>query len=314
MATVNDMDGSKDGRLDDDLTRAGIDALLNNVAAFLPELELDPSARIPADTLVAFGEGRLLPHEEAALVSALAHDQASRSEVRALFPERAADVFGEPRDANRPTTGENVVPFPAQRRVINVAGTAAAAAALAAAIVVFVQPPSPPVGGGVDVVHMVQANTSITRDRKTRSPAARKTRSHELHRGEHLFLSMNLGTPSRFDRWLRGAEPWGALVAIDARGKSSVICTSDDTLCHPGEGVMSFAFAHENAAHATGEWRLFFATSGRPPADLHEFRRRIADASDPSDPARAATLAASTIKGAGKFELQRPISVWVQPN
>src|SRR5687768_7465782 len=68
------------------------DPVLARQLVFSPD---GPTGELPlADELVAFGEGRLLPHEAARVRALVQRSPAARAELLEIYPERYAQIFG----------------------------------------------------------------------------------------------------------------------------------------------------------------------------------------------------------------------------
>ena len=186
----------------------------------------------------------------------------------------------------------------------------AAITALAACLVVAVTPPAPLTGSEIQL-------TRLAPDHRLRSASASTaTRGQEngIGRGEQIVLWMTVGEPSRFDRLIRGAEPWAALVSIDARGQARLVCTYDTLDCHAGDGVMSHAFKHEDAVRNTGEWRFGFVSGSQRP-DRVELDALLKRVSDPVDPSSVWNRLVEAVPGLGaSLTLHDPVVVKVKDN
>lgn len=190
----------------------------------VPLAEAPSGERLPAETLAALGERRLLPEEEAETIERVKDSPAARVELRTLYPDRYTELLGDAMPAAASGGGAKVLRFP-----LRPALAGAATFAAAAAITLFVWPYAPPA-----YTDFQQVPTSETRS------VSDDVQTMVVQPGQTVQLLMRLGTTSAFDRW-RGALAWGALYRVDHVGNVSLVCTSDAG-CQRGAGTLSHLF------------------------------------------------------------------------
>ncbi len=256
-----------------------------------------PAGDLPDPELVAaLGEGLLTPAEEAGALAAIRRSPAARVELRDLYPEVFARHFGhEIPKAEAAAEGAKVLAFPARRRVAVISGLALAAAA---AVALFAVPPGPPESSDLTMLRGVRAGDTVR---------GGEAEAISIAPGEKIDLLMKLGTPGTLDA-IRGAQPWGALFAVDAAGRARLVCTHDDAQCKASDKTMAYLFTAPRDAGTT--W--FFFVAAAKPVDDAALERLVAGLE--GAPAEvAATLQSRLDEAAGehhwKVHAQRPLRV-----
>ncbi len=207
--------------LPDPIMDHALDEVMTRV---VPLAEAPSGERLPAETLAALGERRLLPEEEAAAVERVKDSPAARVELRTLYPQRYTELLGDAVPSVPDTGGAKVLRFP-----LRPALAGAATFAAAAAITLFVWPYAPPAH-----TDFQQVPTSETRS------VSDDVQTMVVQPAQTIQLLMRLGTSSTFDRW-RGAVSWGALYRVAHVGNVSLVCTSEAG-CQRGAGTLSHLF------------------------------------------------------------------------
>lgn len=256
-----------------------LDALLAQV---IPLVE-PPAGDLPDANLVgALVEGRLPPGVAHRVTRQIERSPAARAELRALFPERFAEIFEAPPAPPATVPRATGASTRGWRGPLYGALTLVAAAALA----FFLVPPKAPSGSALEVARDSKQNV--------RGPATP---------GSRFAVSMKLGEPSRLDA-LRGKQPFGALLVTDPSGYTRLVCTTvDRQRCTAAEGTLGYLFV---APSAKGAYTLSLLSTPEPlaPSDLTALLGQAQRASTPLD-----ALETAARKRNGKLLRAEPIQV-----
>lgn len=214
---------------------------------------------IDAETLLAFAEKRQSPAEHEATRARIRASVAARRELQALYPEVFDALLETPAQANAPPdVGAKVLPF----RRPAVWAAAGALLTAAAALVIFVPQPAPPVGSRFEVVPategFIERGHEVTPEGVV---AGTRGAVNEVAPGQRLQLLIRLGTPSRFDRALRGAHAAGALFMVEPDGRARLVCT-DAGGCPSSADTLAWLYVAPSTPGATAHFA--FVSSSTP--------------------------------------------------